>query len=213
LKEVAFDCPLLLHGNMFPEEIKKYKGCVEPTLENVKAGKKICPALCDFQECEVKCDEKKLNDKYWDDNKKTYKRIKKEDLNYDTFNKSLAKSEIDALKEKIKDLFRFNHVYTYDQIYNKIIKSYTEYQKELFEDSFLDQALEDLLPISENDHNNFKDTIYDKYNNPGYLIQRGKHYIFQPFNQNENVPMFYRMRFDKNVSNQISLNNYTKKNF
>ena len=39
LKESAIDCPLLLHGNMFPEEIEKYKNCVPPTLENKKRGK------------------------------------------------------------------------------------------------------------------------------------------------------------------------------
>ena len=43
---------MLLHGNKFPEEIEQYKGCHEPTLENVQKGKKICPALCDFKECD-----------------------------------------------------------------------------------------------------------------------------------------------------------------
>jgi len=56
LKETAFDCPLLLHANMFPEELEEYKNCVPPTLENVKAGKQICPALCDFKRCDLKCD-------------------------------------------------------------------------------------------------------------------------------------------------------------
>ena len=66
LKEIAIDCPLLLNGNIFPEELEKSKDCVYPTLENVKAGKKICPVLCDFHECDLKCDSKKLNDKYYD---------------------------------------------------------------------------------------------------------------------------------------------------
>jgi hypothetical protein len=64
LKEAAVDCPLLLHGNKFPEEIEKYKNCVEPTLENVKKGKKICPAMCDFQSCDFKCNDKALDKKY-----------------------------------------------------------------------------------------------------------------------------------------------------
>ena len=37
-----------------------------------------------------------------------------------------------------------------------------------------------MIPRTENDYNNFKDTIYDKYNNSGYLIQRDDFYIFQP---------------------------------
>ena len=64
IKEASFDCPLLLNGNKFPEEIEKYKNCVEPTEENVRKGKKICPAICDFQTCDYKCDDKKL-DKYY----------------------------------------------------------------------------------------------------------------------------------------------------
>ena len=36
LKKVAIDCPLLLNGNMFPEEVEKYKDCKYPTLENKK---------------------------------------------------------------------------------------------------------------------------------------------------------------------------------
>ena len=27
LKEVAIDCPLNIHGNMFKEELEKYKNC------------------------------------------------------------------------------------------------------------------------------------------------------------------------------------------
>jgi hypothetical protein len=64
LKEVSMDCPLLLHANMFPEELKEYSNCVYHTLENVKAGKQICPALCDFKKCELKCDSTKLNNLY-----------------------------------------------------------------------------------------------------------------------------------------------------
>jgi superfamily II DNA or RNA helicase len=213
LKEVAVDCPLLLHGNMFPEEIDKFKGCVEPTIENVEKGKKICPALCDFQKCDIKCDEKKLNEKYWNEKDQTYNKLNKNELDYDTFNQDLARSEIDIIKEKIKDLFRISHVYTYDQIFNTISNSYQDYQKDLFEHSFLDQALEDILPVTENDFNNFRDTVHDKYNNPGYLIQRGFHYIFQPFNQNENVPMYYREKFDNEISNKVSLEDYNKVNF
>ena len=33
--------------------------------------------------------------------------------------------------------------------------------------------------------NYFTDIIYDKYNRPVYIIQRGIYFIFQPFNENE----------------------------
>jgi DNA polymerase III delta prime subunit len=210
LKEVAIDCPLLLNGNMFPEEIDKYKGCVYPTLENVKAGKKICPALCDFKECNLKCASKKLNDKYYDKN--TYK-LDLKDLDFNTFNDDLAKYEITSIKNKIKDLYRFKHVYLYDEILNEVKNSFQSYQNNLFENYFLDQAIEDMMPQNENDFNNFKDTLYDKYNRPGYIIQRDKYYIFQPFDENEDVTMFYRQNLSIKQQNLVSVKNYVKQKF
>ena len=213
LKEIALDCPLLLHANVFPEELDKYKDCVYPTLENVKAGKTICPALCDFRKCDLKCDEKGLNNKYWDDKNRTYKKLKEDEIDYNTFNDDLAKDEIKIVKNKIKDLYRFKHVYVYDEIFNMIQKSLTEEQTKLFDNYFLDQALDDMMPKDENDFNQFNDMVYDKYNRPGYLIQRSKYYIFQPFNENENVSMHYREHIDINHTNMISVDNYINEYF
>jgi len=213
LKEVAFDCPLLLHANMFPEELDEYKSCVPPTLENLKSGKQICPALCDFKRCDLKCDSNRLNERYWDSKKNTYKKLQKEDINYNTFNDELAKYEISLIKNKIRDLYRFKHVYMYNEILEEIKKSFLQHQSELFEDYFLDQALEDMMPKTENDFNNYSDTIYDKYNRAGYLIQRGKYFIFQPFNENEDVPMYYRQHLEIEHDNQVSLNNYVKQKY
>ena len=213
LKEIAFDCPLLLHANMFPEELEKYKDCASPTLENVKAGKQICPALCDFKKCDLKCDSSKLNEKYWDNKKNTYRKLDKSEINYNTFNDDLAKYEIILIKNKIKDLYRFKHVYMYNEILEEIKKSFLKHQIELFENYFLDQALEDMMPKTENEFNNYNDTIYDKFNRAGYLIQRGKYYIFQPFNENEDVPMYYRQLINIKQNNQVSLNNYIKQKF
>jgi len=210
LKEVAIDCPLLFNGNIFPEEVEKYKGCSSPTLENKKAGKLICPALCDFKECEFKCDSQKLNNNNF--NKNTYT-LDKKDIDFNTFNDNLAKFEIIAIKNKIKDLFRFKHVYLYDEILNEIKKSFESHQVEMFEDYFLDQAIEDMMPKNENDFNNFKDTIYDKYNRSGYLIQRDKYYIFQPFDENEDVTMFYRQNIPINKQNLVSIKNYIKQKY
>ena len=210
LKEIAIDCPLLLNGNVFPEEVEKYKGCVPPTLENVQNKKLICPALCDFKECDLKCDSKNLNEKYF--NKNTYVLDKKE-IDYNTFNDYLAKFEIISIKNKIKDLYRFKHVYLYDEILNEITRSLESHQIDMFENYFLDQAIEDMMPKDENDFNNFKDTIYDKYNRPGYLIQRDKYYIFQPFDENEDVTMFYRQNVPIQQQNLVSIKNYIKQNF
>ena len=213
LKEIALDCPLLLHANMFPEELDKYKKCYPPTLDNIKNNKQICPALCDFKPCDLKCDSSKLNNRYWDAKKNTYKNLTKEEINYNTFNDELAKYEIILIKNKIKDLYRFKYVYVYYEILEEIKKSFIQHQSELFEHYFLNQALEDMMPITENDFNNYSDTLYDKYNRGGYLIQRGKYYIFQPFNENEDVPMYYRKNIEIIHDNQVSLNNYVKQKY
>jgi DNA polymerase III delta prime subunit len=213
LKEVAIDCPLLLHGNKFPEEIEKYKGCVAPTLENIKKGRKICPAFCDFMDCDYKCRDKKLNDSYYDEKKGTYNNVDLKDIDHGTFNDILAKSEIDNVKQKLKDLYRYKHVYLYKELDELIRHSYKKRQEELFDNYFLDKALEDMMPKSENDFNNYKDTIYDKYNRPGYLIQRGKHYIFQPFDDNEETPMYYRVNYELNSENMTPVKNYVENKF
>ncbi len=213
LKEVAIDCPLLIHGNKFPEEIEKYQGCVEPTLENVRKGRKICPALCDFMECDFKCHDKKLNDKYYDSKKGTYKEVDIKDIDQETFNDNLAKSEIDIVKQKLKDLYRYKHVYLYKELEEIIKSSFKKRQEELFDNYFLDKALEDMMPKSENDFNNYKDTIYDKYNRPGYLIQRGKYYIFQPFDDNEDTPMYYRVNYEFDTENMTPVKNYVETKF
>ena len=70
-------------------------------------------------------------------------------------------SEIDDIKQKIKDLYRFKNVYNYSEILDKIKKSFKIcwHQENLFENFYLDRGLEDLMPKTENDYNNFKDTI------------------------------------------------------
>ena len=210
IKEASFDCPLLLNGNKFPEEIEKYKNCVEPTEENVRKGKKICPAICDFQTCDFKCDDQKL-DKYYKNG--NYEDLDIKEIDYGTYNDTLARSEIEDIKQKIKDLFRFRHVYNYNQILLRIKRSFKPHQEHLFESFYLDKSLEDLMPKTENDYNNFKDTIYDKYNRTGYLIQRGKYYIFQPFDDNEDIPLYYRENFEIDVENNIPIKNYIEQKF
>ena len=212
LKEIAIDCPMLLHGNKFPEEIDEYKGCVPPTLENVQKGKKVCPAFCDFKECDFKCHDKKLNENY-DTHKGTYKKLDASSIDHSTFNDTLAKSEIENIKQRIKDMYHFKHVYLYDEMKEIILSLYNKDQIDLFDNYFLDKALDDMMPKTENDYNNFKDTLNDKFNQSGYIIQRGKYYIFQPFDNNEKIPMYYRTNYELTSDNLTPVNNYIKQRF
>ena len=61
------------------------------------------------------------------------------------------------------------------------------FRKDLFDDFFVQKGLDELIPITENDFNNFTDTIYDKTYTPGYLIYLDGYYIFQPFDKSDNL--------------------------
>ncbi len=216
LKEVAIDCPLNRNGNIFPEDLVKYKDCKNPTDKSItKNGipqprDTICPGKCDYTSCNYKCDSKTLNKLYWNEKNNSYDNVNIKDIDYSTFNSSIAKSEINKAKSRIKDLYKIGSVYTLVQILDHVKKSYKGELRKLFDDFFCFAALDELLPESENDFNNYKDTLYDKFNRPGYLIYTNGFYLFQPFSQNEDVPMYYRETHDKFESNKLTLSNYLK---
>lgn len=201
LKTVAFDCPLNMSGNMFKEEIDEFKDCEKDN---------SCPAICDYTKCHYKCNDQKLNLEYYDPDRMIYKKISKNELDYSTFTQNLARSEIDYSKKKIKQLYAKKHVYTIGTMLTYVKNSYSPDKKDLFDKFFVFKALDELLPVSENDFNNFKDIILDKYNRAGYLIFVNNYYVFQPLEQNEDVPMYYRTTYDKPVEQHLSLNSYLK---
>jgi len=215
LKEMAIDCPLNYHANIFPEEIEKNKNCVTPDkyallTDTQKEKTHLCPATCDFQNCSYKCHNAKLNNEFFDGETNAYKKLNKNELDYTTFTSTLKKNEIKLVKDKIKELYKYKYVYSLDEFEDIIKSSYSGERAELFEEFFIYQALNDLIPLDENDFNNFQDTIFDKYNVPGYLIYRNKYYIFQPFEENEDVPMWYRSNFQTELNNDLTIFNYMK---
>lgn len=202
LQEEAIDCPLNRNGNIFPEELEKYAGCGD--------SKNPCPAACGFLSCDYKCGDKLLNAKYYDPERNVYKKVEKYDLDYSTYNNTLASEEIQSAKEKIKELYRIDNIYILDDILQYIKSSYPEDKMDLFDEYYVFQALDDMIPLSTNDFNTFSDVIIDKFNRPGYIIYRNKYYIFQPFDQNEDLPMHYRRHNIINVNSKLSLKDYIK---
>jgi hypothetical protein len=203
MKEIAIDCPLNEHGNKFEEEIKQYADCGQE-------GKEPCPSICDYTNCDYKCDDLKLNAEFYDPKRRMYKKISKDGLDYSTFTNALSRNEINFAKTKIKELYLKKYDYTLEEIVAYVKKSYDEDKIDLFDEFFIFKALDELIPVTENEFNNFKDTILDKYNRPGYIIYINKYYIFQPFNQNENISMEYRASFDTPNVQKLSLYNYLK---
>lgn len=197
LKEIAIDCALNRNGNIFADEVAQHKGCV---------ARGDCPAICDYMECDYKCDDRALNDKWFDNAKSIYRNIPRTKLDYSTFNKRLARDEINFAKERVKDMYRLTSQYKLGDIVSYVRLGYIDdHHRELFDEIFVYRALDELLPKTENDFNNFRDTVLDGYGNAGYLIHRGEYYIFQPINQTENVPMYYRINYYRDMLNKLSL--------
>jgi hypothetical protein len=201
LKEVAIDCPLNINANMFAEEIEKYKDCKKDN---------SCPVECDYTDCHYRCDNSKLNAKYYDPKRKLYRNLPNNEIDMSTFTHKLALTEISFVKETIKQMFIYKYVYEIKEIIKYVYDNTPKDKLELFDNYFVYKALDNLIPTNENDFNNYKDIIRDKYNRQGYLIYIKKYYIFQPFDQHEYIPMYYRTTYDKSIKSGLTLNNYLK---
>lgn len=221
MKEVAIDCALNQQGNMFKEEIDYYSNCIKPNDKlldmtivnkdedkNKKIEPNVCPSKCDFTDCGYMCGDKILNSEYYDPKRKIYKNLLKSQLDLSTFTSNLARTEIEYGKKKIKELYMVGYVYDLKTITSYVEDSYSKAKKDLFDDFFVQKALDELIPITENDFNNFKDIIYDKTRRSGYLIYLDGYYIFQPFDENENTPMNYRTSYQYDYTSKLSLHNY-----
>lgn len=215
LKENSLDCPLLYNSNVDINNVEKYEDCISPLeydalSENEKKKFKMCPMHCDFKSCLFECNDKELNFKYYNKDSKMYKKIEKSNLDFSTFTNKMARNEIDFSKEKIKLMFLTGYAYNLRDILEYVKMKITGENKDLFEDFFVYKALDELTPMTENEINNFQDTIYDKFSVPGYLIYRKKYYIFQPFNESENTPMYYRKNYVADLKNQLSFRQFLK---
>ncbi len=211
MKEVAIDCPLNLQANIFKEEIKEFDKCKEIG-DSKDKHHKDCPQICDFTTCNYKCDNIKLNAEFYDPDRMIYKKINKKDIDTTTFSTGFAHTEIEYCKKKIKEMYLLNFMYTLGDIISYVKSTYTEERRDLFDEFFVYKGLDQLIPVTENDLNSFNDTIFDKDNRSGYLIFVDKYYIFQPFDQNEDVPIYYRTKYMRPITQSISLFNYLKNN-
>ena len=207
MKEISIDCPINYQANVFAEEQEKSKTCLPP--DQTKDVKKQCTDMCDFLPCKYTCADPKLTSLY-DPGNLIYKKLEKEKLDYSTFLLKYATNEIEYAKNKIKELYKLKYVYTLSTIVDYVKNSLNEDQALLFDDFFIYQALTQLIPVTDDEFNNFSDVIYDRYNVPGYLIYRNVYSIFQPLDQKDNVPLFYRTVYQRDLVNDLSMSNYLK---
>jgi len=218
LKIVSIDCPINHATNQDFDDINEFKDCKNINellrLDTItdRDKKKLCPISCEFENCRFKCYDEALNLQYYDSERSIYKFIDKSHLDYSTFYPKLLTQEINTCKQHIKDLFRINNYYTFSSIKNYVI---TKYQTpDLFDEFFLYQALNKLMPRFTNEFNNFTDIIYNIYNETGYLTYSKGMYIFTSFTGNEDIPLYYRDQNNRIIENIMDINkiNYVNTN-
>lgn len=202
MKEEAIDCPLLRNGNVFPEEREKYANCGTPD--------NPCPGICGYLPCDFKCGDRLLNDLYYDANRHIYRKLAKHELDYTTYTKDLAYEEIEFARQHIANMYSVDTLYTLQEITDYVKSQYAENKRDIFDEFYVHQALNDYIPITSNDFNNMERILFNKYNVPGYLIFRHSFYIFQPFDENEDLPMIYRKSAPAIAPQSLSVENYVK---
>lgn len=215
LKENAVDCPLFYNNNKYGKRFDKYKNCIplkvaeEYDLQKIDDKTKICPVACDYMECEYKCNCDKLNKKYWDDNKKEYIKIKKEDLTNLAISDTFFDYEYEEIKEIIKNMYLKKYVYVLDDFINEVKK-----HKNYFDIYVLYKALDSFIINSDNEIINLSNDsyIFDKFNRPGYLLYFNKFYIYQPLWEPIKQMMYERENYQFNLNLQPSLSDYLKLN-
>jgi len=101
-------------------------------------------------------------------------------LNDDTFIEQYSSTVIHIIKKKITLLYKTSYVYDIYSILG-LLDEYGFYQEKMIYLAMTEMIIH-------------KFTVYDKYGNSGYLINRGIYYIFQPsLLGDESIPLYYRM--------------------
>lgn len=205
LKENAIDYLLNKNGNIDYNDIQKYNKCQKLEYGNkydkqqIKDKNNICPASCDYMNCEYKPNIK------FNENEK---------IDTTTFTNEMVIFEINRCKNIIKNMYLLKYVYILKEIVEYVENEYKILDLiDLFDIYYVYKGLDELIPITENEFINFKDIITDKFNKTGYLIYIDKFYIFQAFGENKNLPMYYRETHEFNLKNNTTLYDYLKNNY
>lgn len=199
MKEVAIDCPLNMNSNIHKHDLEKYKDCQKNN---------SCPAVCDYMDCNFKCDDKILNENFYDEKNNNYRDLTINEIDTSTYTNILTRNEIETIKKHIKNMFIFNSIYSIDEINNYIKNIYAKTKKELYDVQYIYNALDELLPVTQNDLNNFNDFIVDKYGTIGCIIYVKNYYLFQPLDKYKNITVEERKMFNKTIPRGMTLHNY-----
>ncbi len=187
MKESAIDCNFFKKQNVILDESEK----VNQKLPNGKViqvtfADKAYSSMCDYMgNCDYPCN--------WVPNpKKNYK------INEDTYNIYFGKQNIEEAKRYVKELFHYGFNYML-----KDIEKYMKVRAPHLESIFIYKALDELVE-------NKNEIILDMYKRKGYLIYRGNHYIYQPFDyEREDILMMYRKLPQPYFPSKVDLDKYS----
>lgn len=165
LKEGAVDCLLnyeqqnYTHRNLVDEGYGFVRQVLADgtVIPEFPVGDMPYSANCDYMEqCEYVCYPYVDKEDYEDN-------LKPEE---DTYNETFIKMNTDALQKKIEALFRTSYIYNYEKLYKELTKGRVYNDKQVY------YALSNLI--------NDRVVIFDRYERPGYLVNVGEYYLFQP---------------------------------
>ena len=159
LKETAVDC--ILNNDQVNYTQKNMNISVKQILSNKNkvidefpVGDIPYTSSCDYMDnCEFKCI--------------PFKNITEKDINNDTFNETFIVMNSDKILQKIRQLMKEKFFYKKDELISRINNPKEYPYVQIY--SALTQLIEDSSEI-----------IMDKYKRPGYLINIGDYYLFQP---------------------------------
>jgi hypothetical protein len=175
LKETAVDCIINHDQTNFTQENLNANIDEEITqelstgvvIENFKIGDAPFSAACDYMAtCDYTCNPNK--------------KIDESNLNEDTYNEKFIMTNSEKILQKIRMLMKENFFYKKEILIDLIRRSREYPYIQIF--AALTQLIEDR-----------NETIIDKYDRTGYLINIGDYYLFQPSElRNKNLSIFDR---------------------
>ena len=170
IKQSAVDCVLNKNGNVF-DFGKRIVYMLDSKGNKIKVnlGDVDYSRECDYQKCNYQC--------VWEPEKgKNYK------INTDTYTERFARTDIEKSKRIIKEMYNRGYIYELGDLVKRV-----NHKLPQLENWFIYIGIQEML-------NNINEPVYDMYGRRGYLIYKGKYYVYQPMEFNYlKAPLRYRM--------------------
>lgn len=182
LKRSAIDCYINKNINSFPISKINTQLSIETSQKKkvvYQVGDHPFSSLCNYQEkCDYQCD--------------PHFEISKTDIDNSTFNEYFSESDLNKIKNEIKNIFYVNSILKIDEILKKI-KSNSEVSS--IDDLYIYIALSRMIKD--------KYLVIDKFNRKGYLKYKNLYYYFSPNQLSDDT-------FKSNEYNDINNSFYPK---